>query len=905
MFIERGEAIQTLHQLAIDAGAGQGALSLISGEAGIGKTTLLREFRSQYQEDYHFLWGGCDALLTPRVLGPVHDMSIDLGESIQDLLQTDASITKLLPELVATLTSIRKPVIMIFEDVHWADNATLDLLKCLGRRISALRALLVISYRQHETDPRHALTNLLGDFPQASTTRIELSAISAEGTELLAKHAGRKIEELHAATGGNPFFVTELLADDTWDQGNVPASIQDAIGSRMNRLTQTEQNFLETISVIPHAIEESLIQQLFPENGDALILSCEQKNFLRASNNGKLQFRHELARLGTKSRTSTLWQKKVHKKIADILATNSVNTDFERIAFHAYAAKMGSLVLECAPKAAAIASQAGAHNEAAAHLKTALEFVSGTSIELAATLYENWSYESGLVLIDNEVIDARHKALELWKKLNRADKIGENLRWLSRLHWYMGQSDKANQFTNEAIEVLETTDASTQKAMAYSMKSQFFMLNDRMEEAILWGEKALEIEARCNDPDIRCHALNNIGTAMVFRDNVAGIDHLNESLDLALKHNLHEHAARVYTNMADYAVGCRNFELAEKTISDGIVFDSNHDLDSWTHYLIGLLAQLRMKQGRLEEAETISLGVLKLDKLTLLMKLPALLVLARTQSRLGRPDAQDFLDRALNDSLSTTEAQYIIPARLAHIEAAWLNEKHDIAKQHIASILTSNINLAGGWRDGEVALWMHRYGIESKIFKPDDLPKPYRLEINGDYNAAAREWQTIGSPYPAALALLNAPVSMNNTETLARAMQLLGDSFASGTMKKATHIASSAGVVKNLQPQRRGPRKTSRQHPLGLTKKEQEILPWIVEGLSNKEISRRFSRSERTIENHIASIFKKLNVHSRMEALLRAKNEPWLLTSTQTSQRPAPDAMATNNDVFAQAALPE
>ena len=134
--------------------------------------------------------------------------------------------------------------------------------------------------------------------------------------------------------------------------------------------------------------------------------------------------------------------------------------------------------------------------------------------------------------------------------------------------------------------------------------------------------------------------------------------------------------------------------------------------------------------------------------------------------------------------------------------------------------------------------------------------------------------------------------------------RLLGDCFASGTLKKATAIANTVGVKKALRPARRGPRKPSRQHPLGLTKKEQEILPWVVEGLSNKEISKRFSRSERTIENHIASIFKKLNVHSRMEALLRAKNEPWLLTQSQDSQT-AVVSMATNSDVFAESVAQE
>lgn len=888
MLIERGESLQTLRQLAVDAGTGSGAIALLFGEAGIGKTTLLQAFRSQNQNEYCFLWGGCDALLTPRILGPVHDMSADLGDEIKAILHSDASTTRLLPKLVDRLAAIDQPVVMIFEDAHWADNATLDLLKCLGRRISALNVLLIISYRHDETDPTHSLTNLIGEFPQGNTTRVELSAISAEGTALMAKRAGREIKNLHAVTAGNPFFVTELLANEGWDNEQVPASIQDAIGSRVNRLTPSEQKFLETISVIPHGIDEPLVQALFPDNGDALLLSCEKKALLRSDSNGKIRFRHELARLGTKARTSCLEQRLAHRKITDILVANANTNQYEQITYHAYAARLNQTVLEYAPKAAKIASQSGAHNEAAAHLGTALEFVADATTELAATLYESWSYEAGLVHVDDEVINARHKALDLWKKLDRPDKTGENLRWLSRLHWYQGHSNEANKYANEAIDVLEKTNASAQKAMAYSMKSQFYMLNDRMEEALIWGQKALETEATCNNPEVRCHALNNIGTAKVFHDDVSGLDQLNTSLEVALEHDLHEHAARVYTNLSDYAVGSRNFDLAEKTISDGIVFDSSHDLDSWTHYLIGLLAQLRMKQGRLEEAETISLGVLKLDKLTLLMKLPAVLVLARTQSRLGRPDATDFLNKALNDSTSTAEAQYILPARMANIEAAWINNQHDAAQLQIEEVLLSDITPVGSWRDAELALWMYRYGIKSRTFNPVDLPKPYQLEINGQHNAAAVEWQSLRSPYPAALALLNTPETALSAETIAEATQLLESCYAAGTLKKAAHVAQKAGLTESQRPQRRGPRRTSRQHPLGLTKKEQEILPWIIEGLSNKEISGRFSRSERTIENHIASIFKKLNVHSRMEALLRVKSEPWLLTLPKSTHNQLP-----------------
>ena len=889
MLVERNAELSILTELGRDAASGRGQIALLRGEAGIGKTTLLQHFLAQNKQHYHFYWGGCDALLTPRVLGPLHDMSSEFSADLGEILQSDASTTKLLPVVLNNLKSQSQPSVMIFEDVHWADNASLDLLKCLGRRISALNVLLILSYRHDETGPRHPLTNLIGEFPQADTTRIEIPPISPKGTRLLAEHNNRSVENLYSITSGNPFFITELLAAEDINSEKVPASIQEAIGSRLNRLTLEEQNFLETLSLIPNAIKQSLILQMFPQNGEQLLVSCEEKKLLQTDNNNHFRFRHELARLGTKSRTSTLWQKNTHNKITEALLQDNCNQHVEQITYHAHAAHLTDLVLEYAPKAAKIASQSGAHSEAASHLASAIEFATDAEPTLKATLYETWSYEAALVQIDEKVINARHSALAIWRQLERPDKVGENLRWLSRLHWYEGQSAKANQYADEAISVLESTDASAQKAMAFSLKSQFYMLNDRTDEAIFWGNKALEIEsADGNNPEVRIHALNNVGTAMLFVDEKSGRDLLYESLHMALEHRYHEHAARVYTNMSDHAVGCRDFELAEKTINDGIVFDSNHDLDSWTHYLVGLLAQLRLKQGRLQEAETIAGGVLKLDKLTLLMKLPALLVLARVQSRLGRPEAKDTLNKALEDAVSTTEAQYFLPARLSLIEAAWFAGKHEQAKAQIEKLLSAGIPFTASWRHSELVLWLHRYRIKNTIIPADELPAPYQLELRGDNKNAALAWQSIGSPFPAALALLTAPESKDSTKHIKSAIELLENMGAAGALKKAAIIAKEHGVSYNGQSLKRGRRKPASQHPLGLTKKEQEILPWIIKGLSNKEISERFSRSERTIENHIASIYRKLNVHSRLEALLRVKNEPWIVSGSEDTKADAP-----------------
>ena len=896
MLIERDLPLETLANISDHLATEGGSIALISGEAGIGKTTFLHAFLQSVEQDFIVRWGSCDPLNTPRVLGSIHDMYVNFGPKVRQALDDEAPFSKLVNCVVEDLQCTVRPNLFVIEDAHWADNATLDLLKCVGRRVSFLKTLVLISYRSDEITRDHPLSQAIGDFPHSRLTRLPLSPISKQGVELLATAAGTNANGLHEATSGNPFYVTEFLANQLADNSDVPASIQDAVGARLNRLDSSLQNFLETISVIPHPIDFTLIDNLFADRGAELLDSCLERSFLKTDNKESFRFRHEIARLGTLARLPKHKQRNIHRDIYFHLKETPENTSVDQLLYHATAAKLAEEVLKLAIIAAKKASRAGSHAEAASHYATALEFRQEATDITKATLYECWSYEAALVEINQQTIDARHKALDIWRSLKNTEKIGENLRWLSRLHWYIGESKKAYNYITEAISILESAAPSQERAMAYSLNSQYHMLNDHMDEAIKFGKQALQLESDYPNPDIRAHALTNIGTAMLIRDDREGLEHLNKALAIALEHDLHEHAARVYTNTASSTVCGLDYEMAEKAVSDGIVFDTNHDLDSWTHYLIGIMAQLRMEQSRLEEAETIASGVLALENQTLLMKLPSLLVLSRVSLRLGREKQSELLGQALADACSVGEPQYICPARVSLIEAAWLDNDDNTIHQQIKEIITVNTIPAYSWRGCEVAIWMHRYGY--KIADRDDprMPLPYRLELDGNLMAAGQAWIDKGNPYRGALSLMQAS-GKEALQHYIKARDLLESCFANATLKKLKNLAKAEGIEDKLIVTKRGPRKEARQHPLGLTAKEQQILPLIVNGLSNREISIKFSRSTRTVENHVASILKKLNVKNRMEAMLRGKNEPWLLGEQSIARLQEPPSQSDSQSV--------
>lgn len=874
MLVEREALLQDLIAVAGDASHGRGKVVLLSAEAGGGKTTVLNALRTACADTHQWVWGACDALITPRPLGPIHDMADVLDAEVAACLKSPGAPSELYKALLGALENISSPTLLVFEDIHWADHATLDLLKFLGRRITFMNVVLLASFRDDEVGEEHYLRQVLGELPSASTLRVQLEPLSSAAIAELAATAGVDADGIADVTKGNPFFVTELLAARRSSDAQLPSSIRDAIAAQLARIPASTREMLELVSIVPASVSAALSEVLFDASVADDIDFALQRGLLEQDERGALKFRHELARLATLDRIPAARKRACHERVLDVLITEDDAFAVDQIVHHAAGALSGSLVLRYAPQAASIAALSGSHREAVAHLGTALRFVDEAEPAVAASLYERWAYEASLAArIDDEVLEARRHAITIWRLLERDDKVGENLRALSRLHWYRGEAAEATRYSDQAIRILESTPPSAEHAVAYSLRSQLHMLNDQMDDAVRWGERSLALAEQFDAADVRMHALNNIGTALAFRGDEDGVAMLEQSLELALDANHHEHAARAYNNLAEYAVEFRCFDLAEKTLADGIAYDIEHDLDSWTYYLSGRQAQLRMDQGRLQDALTIAQGVIDREKLTLLMKLPAGLVASRTRLRLGEADAVANLSGVLNDALATDELQHVVPARLGLIEAAWLLDLPDVATEHMDALLALSEADRHPWNNGERSIWAKRLGM-SDVPVPADLPEPYQLELAGKFGEAAAAWDALGLPYAGALALAQ---SKKQSELL-QALQVFDGVGAQAGSAKVRRQFKSKGTDAPLPNSRRGPYKGAKDHPLGLTIKEQEILSLLAKGFTNREMSERLKRSQRTVEHHVSAVLAKLNASSRIAAVLRVQNEPWLLS---------------------------
>ena len=290
--LERDELLAQLHAQWTGACAGPGRLVFVEGEAGIGKTTLLRAFARSLQGDalvplVH--WGACEAMLTPRPLAPLDDIALASGGPLRALQGSSNERHRLFVAFVDLLA--QQPSLAVLEDLHWADEATLDLLRYAGRRIARTRSLLVASFRSDELVPAHPLRTVLGDLATSGALRLAPPPLSIDAVRSLCAPHGWDAAELHLKTGGNPFFVTEVLASG--DHG-VPATVQDAVLARAARLSPSARAVLDAAAVAGPRIEPWLLQALTAAESTA-IDECLATGVLFADA-ASFAFRHELAR---------------------------------------------------------------------------------------------------------------------------------------------------------------------------------------------------------------------------------------------------------------------------------------------------------------------------------------------------------------------------------------------------------------------------------------------------------------------------------------------------------------------------------------------------------------------------------------------------------------------------------
>ncbi len=849
--LEREDALAALADAQASAVAGRGRVVLVTGEPGIGKTSLVAHFVAE--ADARVLLGTCDDLTIPRPLSPFLDLADDVSVPLEQAVARGAAPQELHPLLLAELEDARRPTLLILEDVHWADDATLDAITFLARRIASLPAVLVLTIRTGELPPDHPLHAVLGAIPAGDTAFVELAPLSASAVEVLTGDEGGQV---HAATGGNPFYVTELIAFCA-EEGEVPPSVANAVGGRTSRLTDDERRLVEVVAVVPGRIRTSVLDVVLPE-WPAIAAGPERRHLLEVRPRS-VSFRHELVRHAVHASIPAATCRRLHAEILEVLL--ATGADPADVVHHAEAAGDDAVLGEHALLAARRAASVGSNREAVAHYRRALDFVERLSPAERALVLEEAAKSAYLVGRLEEALSANERANAIWRELGDTEAVGRCTRSHSRLLWFFGDGEAARAWADEAIAILEPLGDIAELGCAYAGRAQLAMLFQDGAAAQLWGDRALALSARLGNEGMRVHTRVTLGSTALQSDPEDMQPLLDAFADADGAAERFE-AIRALSNIASIQNAWGRPDQAVEYALRAVAYAEEHEVHAIGDYARTTYAWLRLRAGDWETAEQIAHE--EAAKSRSVSELLASTVLTELAVRRGDPDAGERLAALALRAERTGELQRLAPMLELKVERALLG--FEPAPLRTLERM-ANAHSRNGEKGVRIAATAVVAGLD--VGYESSIATPYAVVLRGDWRAAADAFGEIGWTYDRALMLS----LLDDEDALAESVEIARSLGAEPLVRRSSRRLRALG---HRVP--RGPRETTRANPAGLTARQLEVLTLLGEGRTNAEIADELVVSLRTAEHHVAAVLSKLGAVSRRDAARRASELGLALT---------------------------
>jgi len=964
-FIGRTHERAALRQAFERTCEGQPVAVLVAGEAGVGKTRLMNEFADSVKsEGSRVLLGGCIELsqgslpfapIVEALRGLVEDTEPD---TLDELLgPARPELGRLLPELVSDSTrrdagegpdfaqgrlfeqflgllqrlAEESPTILIIEDLHWADDSTLDLIRFLLRNLREPNVMLLITYRSDEIHRRHPLRPFLTALDRIdSVERLELARFDrTEVSEQLRSILGKNpdpevVNRAFERSEGNPFYVEELLATGGGSADSVlPNSLRDAVMVRVEALTDDSQEVLRVAATAGCRVDHSLLAKVsvFQERRlhDALRETVARHLLVSDERTGFYEFRHALVREAIYADLLPGEKTTLHAAFAKILeATPELvesATGAAELAYHYHQAHMTDAALPASIRAGEAAEATFAFPEALQQYERALELWSQVDnpeertqtsrVELIRRAAEA-AYLSARAPRALAHIKAAIALVDPDIEPVTAGLMHERL---GRYQFAAGNTDAGLAAYSEAVRLVPDEPPSAERARVLAAKGQMVMLLSHGQESRALCEEAVRIATEVDAKAELGHALNSLGVDLAMMgDFDAGLQHLYRAKEIAIELNSIDDLGRAYANIPSVLVWAGRYEDALDYWDEGIEtitrLGAGGSYGSWYR---ADKSDVLFRIGRWDEVEAVTREPGSESGTGRAMRLCTRAQVATARGRLD--DARADLDDARNYSLGMREPQYVGPNARARVQLALaegdslkartlvretLNALHDseeLADRALLCFLglTAEANLTTQDNaSGELAKSLLEE-VRQLRSASDDHPQENpivgasaasaeaersRLLEQADsaaWEAAAALWAKAGHPFPEAYCLFRqSEASLSG-----------GAGHARDALLRARDIATRLGAaplladIESLARRARislGAPLRRRGPSTSLTPRELDVLRLVAAGKTNSEIGHELFISAKTASVHVSHILQKLGVSSRVQAAGAARD---------------------------------
>ena len=859
--LDRAEELRRLSAALARARRGEGSCVLVCGEAGVGKTALIDTFLAD-ADDIRTFRGVCDDLLAPRPFGPLRDLVIGSADIADDVLEP-MDRERLLAALLDAMDSRIRPAVVFIDDAQWLDDASLDVIRFLSRRMAELPALLLIAFREEHTDDRAPIGRAIAS-TGPDPVRIQLGPLTSEAIADLVAGTTLDSDEVYELTGGNPFLATQMMMGAL--ESKHPSG-HDLLTHRTYGLSGEAVTAAEIMAVIPQGANAALLRSLFGDNL-APIDELERSGMVTPVGD-RLRFRHEMLRRSVEANMSFARRIESNRAVLDQL--EALGAEPTTLVHHAVEAgepaRAAAFARACIPDAV----RDGSHREAWRLCRTALSHRADLDAAQIRELHGTAALSAMRANLHHEAMYHAQQAVDVCRKLVDGMCMANALLDLAIVANANGENHRMMRALREGVILLENHPRTEVLARCYAMLAGGSVVLGDCVEAKAWANLAIDIAEPEEWWESVIHAYAARGLAQAFLGDPGGFEDLHRAIELGTRHGpAYRHAVNLYNLSVCYIRFGRPIE-ADEYIGRCIAEATRHGYENHVYRSRVQQALVLLLRGSVAEAELLLESLVSDDADPGAIISTTYAVYGRLLTRRGDARAATMIADAWDTANTSREPQKIALAAISRMEHLWLEQQEEELREFAWDMLEFAEDITHVWLRAEALRHLARLGEDVKPFEA--CPPGYAHGIVGEWQEAAAAWQEVGQPYEQALELVSSPDRSAAFEGL-RMLDGLGAARTADVVRLRLREQGLQGVP-------RGPR-SSRAENGGLTNRQLDVVRLIAEGLTNLEIADALYVSRRTVDNHVSAILTRLGVASRSDAVTAAA-ALGLLDAEQTS----------------------